>query len=139
MDEEEQKSQARPVIFDTDILIHHFRGNLRATEFVRSVPYRCRKVPIIVWMELLQGARSKKDLRIIEKFIGANFSEVLPLTEIIGLRALRLLELHARSSGLRVMEALIAATALIHGYRLATANERDYRSISGLDLLRSRI
>jgi hypothetical protein len=56
--------------------------------------------------------------------------------ESICRRALDLLALHAASHGLRVLDALIAATALEAGARLATANVRHYRAIARLGIMR---
>jgi hypothetical protein len=57
-------------------------------------------------------------------------------TESICRRAIDLLALHAASHGLRVVDALIAATALEAGARLATANVRHYRTIADLGVIR---
>ncbi len=48
------------------------------------------------------------------------------LSAIAG-QALRLMERHALPHGLRVADALIAATALVRGFELTAANERHYR------------
>jgi predicted nucleic acid-binding protein len=58
--------------------------------------------------------------------------------EEISRRAIRLLELHALRAGLRVVDALIAATALEAGAALATANVRHYRAITGLSVVSFR-
>jgi predicted nucleic acid-binding protein len=50
-------------------------------------------------------------------------------------RAMQLLEAHAARDGLRVIDALIAATALQCDATLATANVRHYRAIPRLGVL----
>jgi predicted nucleic acid-binding protein len=88
----------------------------------------------VAYIELLQGAHDQRELNAIRRDIHRNFSEVIPLNESITHQAIRLTERHALTEGLRVADALIAATALVHGLYLATANERHYRSIRGLKL-----
>lgn len=54
----------------------------------------------------------------------------LPLTDDIVERAVKLRQIKSMSLG----DAIIAATALEHGYELWTANEEDFISIEGLRL-----
>lgn len=122
------------VVFDTDILVHYLRGERRAADFVRSVPYPLRKISAVAYMELVQGAANKQELNMIRRDIHRNFSELLAVEEAISHQAVRLLERHALPHGLRMADALIAATALVHDLLLATANERRYRPIKGLKL-----
>lgn len=135
MVKEEQKHKIQPVIFDTDIIIFHFKGSSKAAEFIQSIPYQHRRLPVIVWMELIQGARNKAELRIIEKFIDSNFSDIIPITEIISMKAFYLLEFYALSHGLRVIDAFIASSALVQDCFLATMNKKHYQFIKGLNLL----
>lgn len=122
------------VIFDTDILIYYLRGEQRAAEFLRRIPYLQRKISIVAYTELLQGAADRRELSTIRRDIHRNFSEIVALDEAISRQAVRLIERHALPHGLRVADALIAATALVRGFRLATANERHYRPIRELKL-----
>ncbi|HMV51087.1 MAG TPA: PIN domain-containing protein [Blastocatellia bacterium] len=50
-------------------------------------------------------------------------------------RAIQLLKLYRLSHGLLIPDALIAATALEHNELLISKNQRDFRFISGLQLL----
>jgi len=56
------------------------------------------------------------------------------LSESIGQRAAALIERHALSDGLQLADALIAATAIEYGEKLATGNARHFRSIRNLEL-----
>ena len=127
-------SPPSPVIFDSDVLIHYLRGRPSAVEFLREVPFPRRKLPAVAYMELLQGAVDRRELNAIRRDLRRNFSEIVLLDEAIAGQALRLMERHALPHGLRVADALIAATALVRGFELATANERHYRPIRGLRL-----
>lgn len=122
------------VLFDSDILIERFRGNEHAELFVRSCPLISRKIPAIAYMELLQGAANDGELRTVRQYLQKNFLDIVPVTERVTYQAIRLVERHTLTEGLRLADALIAATALVHGCYLATANERHYRFIKGLKL-----
>ena len=63
---------------------------------------------------------------------------ILPVTEAIGQRATTYIEEHALVRGMRVADALIAATAVEWGRTLATANARHYAFVPGIALQRYR-
>ena len=59
----------------------------------------------------------------------------LPLTENTGHRAVVYMEEYGLSSGLRVADALIAATAAENNLTLCSGDKSHYRAIAELDLL----
>jgi predicted nucleic acid-binding protein len=126
------------VIVDTDILIWYFRGDEAAHRFLTRVPFPERTVSALTVMELLQGCRDQRETRDTAVFVSENLAAVIHPDETISRRALQLLELYARRAGLRVVDALIAATALEHSVALATANVRHYRAITGLSVVAFR-
>jgi predicted nucleic acid-binding protein len=85
-------------------------------------------------MELVQGARSLVEVREIRRFLRDNTFRILPLDEAMSHLAASLMEAHALRSGLRVADALIAATARETGEVLVTGNIRHFRRIAGLRL-----
>ena len=66
------------MIFDTDVLIWFFRGDSAAAELIGSRSDRA--VSIISWMELVQGARSAEETKIIRRFLRDNDFRVIPVT-----------------------------------------------------------
>ena len=126
------------MIVDTDILIWYFRGDEAARRFLARMPFPDRVVSALTVMELLQGCRDQREARDVGVFVSENLASVIHPDEAISRRASRLLELHARRAGLRVVDALIAATALEAGTALATANVRHYRPIDGLSVVSFR-
>lgn len=83
-------------------------------------------------MELLQGARSKAEMKTIRAAFRQTGFVVYPLTEAISARAVALIEDHALLSGLQVCDALIAATAMEQGEELLTGNDKHFRAIAKL-------
>jgi predicted nucleic acid-binding protein len=126
------------VIIDTDILIWYFRGDEAARRFLTRVPFPERAVSALTVMELVQGCHDRRETQDTADFVSENLAAVLHPNEVISRLALRLLELHALGAGLRVVDALIAATALDARVALATANVRHYRVIGGLSLVTFR-
>ena len=120
------------MIFDTDVLIWFFRGNAAAAEFLEK--QTDREVSIVSIMELHQGSRSRDESRVIRRFFQDNAFRIIPINEAISHLAATLIEDHARSHGLQVADALIAATARETASILATGNVRHFRSIPGLQL-----
>jgi predicted nucleic acid-binding protein len=120
------------VIFDSDVLVWFSRCDADAVALVNSAPDRA--VSIVTVMEVLQGVRSKAEMRTTKQFfLQLNF-RILPLSESIGHIAASLIEEHALSCGLRIQDALIAATAREAGETLATGNVRHFRVIANLDV-----
>ena len=64
--------------------------------------------------------------------LNARSTHIMPLSEAISERAMRLIDRHAMGDGLQLGDALIAATALEHGLSLLTANLKHFRSVEGL-------
>lgn len=121
------------MLFDTDVLIWILRGSLRAAACIEKSEDRA--VAVLTLMELLQGARDKRDVQLIRDFLGEFGFRTVPLTENIGHRAVIYMEQHGLRSGLRMADALIAATAVENGLPLVTGNARHYRMIAGLDVV----
>jgi predicted nucleic acid-binding protein len=120
------------VIFDSDVLISFLRGDPGAGELVDSASERA--VSIVTLMEVQQGARSKLEMKTTRELFQKRSFRILPLNESIGHIAAGLIEEHATSHGLRIVDALIAATAREAGETLATGNFRHFRAIANLDV-----
>jgi hypothetical protein len=84
-------------------------------------------------MELLVGCRNKVELRKTERFL-CRF-QVIKLNEQITDIAIDLLRPCRLSHGLKIPDALIAATAIMLGQPFLSKNQRDYLFIQGLQLL----
>jgi hypothetical protein len=120
------------VLFDTDVLIWLFRGNRAAARLVDAEP--ARRASVVTYMELLQGARDRREARAIKSLLGESAFEVLPLTENIGHRAAIYMEEYGLSAGLHLPDALIAATAVECRESLCSADRTHYKAIKDLEL-----
>jgi predicted nucleic acid-binding protein len=136
MAEQSSPPSLHKVIFDTDVLVWYLRGFDKAHRFIENVPHERRALSSLTFMELLQGCRNQQEGRQVKAFISENISLVIHPDEIISRRAIALLEHHAFSHGLRVVDAVIAASALETASSLATANVKHYRVVAPLNLIR---
>ena len=124
------------MLFDTDVLIWVLRGNAKAARAVNQAAHRA--ISIVASMELLQGARIKAEIRTIKSFLGDLGFATLPLTENIGHRALVYMEEYGLSGSLSMADAMIAATAIEANQSLVTGNDKHYKLIKELELVRFR-
>lgn len=127
-----KKTTLQPVIFDTDVLIWYFRGYPAAQALIQSLEQNRRWISSLSLMELLQGCRNKEESLNVQAFVAENISRILHPRTSISEQAIHLISEYALSHGLRVIDALIASTALLHRATLATGNKRHFAFIPGL-------
>lgn len=125
------------MLIDTDIIIWNMRGYLKAAEWISSQKKIC--ISSVTLMELVQGMRNKKELEALDKTTGLWSTKVIPLNESICKITLKLLRNYSLSHGLRMADAMIAATAIRHKLKLATANTKHYKGIAELEVVPFRI
>ena len=117
-------------LVDTDILIDISKGNNKAIKFLSSLTEI--KISAISAMELIVGARNKKEITAIEDFLSSY--ERLHINEEISVKALELIKQHSLSEGLSIPDAFIGATALNKDLILTTKNLRHFRVIKTVKL-----
>jgi predicted nucleic acid-binding protein len=83
-------------------------------------------------MELIVGARDKRELTTIDSFLA--MYQVVPLSESIAAGAYRLLKTYAKMHRLHLFDSLIAATAIEKALTLVTLNRKRYQMIDGVVL-----
>jgi len=121
-------------LIDTDVLIDISRGNADAADFVDGLSGEVF-IGRVSAMELIIGARNRRDQQVIEKFI--SLFDVKELSESIGREAYRELKEYSKSHGLTLADALIAATAKDQDLELVSKNEKHFRPIKGLKFLKA--
>jgi hypothetical protein len=124
------------VLFDTDVLIWLFRGNSQSAEVVEAELER--QISIITYMELIQGAKNKQEARTIRSFLKEYGFELLALTENIGHRAAIYIDEYSLVSGLRMADALVAATALENRTALCSGDYGHYKALKDIEIIRFR-
>ncbi len=120
-----------PFLIDSNVLIDVSRGSAAAIQYVDGLvePWVVSRATAL---ELIVGARDKRDLAVIDGFL--SLYSVVPLSDSIGTRAYGLLKAYAKSHGLHVFDSLIAATAIEYDLTLVTLNRKHYQMIDGLKL-----
>jgi toxin FitB len=106
------------VLVDTDVFIDHLRGAVALRPGRHRLHYS-----VVTRAELFAGSSATD----IATQLLAPFREI-PIDRAIVERAGRI----RRECGVRLPDALIAATALEHGLGLATRNTRDFAPVRGL-------
>jgi len=118
------------MLFDTDVFIWIQRGNKTAAAMVDREEERL--LSVLTYMELLQGAKDRREHEQVVAFLRDFGFRTLPLTENIGHRAAIYVEEYALAHGLRASDAIVAATATEHGVVLCSSNIKHFRPIKEL-------
>jgi predicted nucleic acid-binding protein len=120
------------MLIDTDVLIWYLRGNLNAQNIIaNNIPF---KISVITYMELLQGMKSKNELKILQKCLKRWAVEIIQINETISTRAMFLVEDYFLSHSLELSDAIIVAASLERQETLLTANDRHYKFIPNIQV-----
>lgn len=122
------------ILLDTNLLIEILKGNASICEQAGSLEGPLALSSISA-MELFYGALDKAELLKLNRFVDQ--FQNLHITEAISVRATLLVKTYAKSHGLDIPDALIAATALDFDAHFWTLNLKDFRFIPGLELVAS--
>jgi len=120
------------MLYDTDVLIWLFRGSAKAARVIEQD--KDRRVSVVTYMELIQGARDVREAKTVKAFLADLGFQMEPLTENIGHRASIYMEEYGLRAGLRMADALIGATAVENRAILCTANQKHYRPVVEIDI-----
>jgi predicted nucleic acid-binding protein len=111
------------MLLDTCIVIDLLRRNKAAAAFLKTMA-EPPSLSVISLTELIAGAKSRKEERVIEKVVAT--LRVLPVTEEVGRRAGEWVKHYGASHSVDIPDALIAATAEHHRLPLATLNLKHF-------------
>ena len=120
------------MLIDSDVLIWYLRGEKKAVALIDHLAHF--ELSAVSYMEILHGLRNKNELRAWKEYIKARGVQVLLIDHDITTKAIYWTEEYGLSHGLRLADALIAATADVYGKELLTGNASDYRFIQGLTI-----
>jgi len=118
------------ILVDTNIFIEYYKNNSVICKTLENIDLRKTVVSDVVCAELYFGARNRQELADIvsdmEKLT------VLTISPKISRLAVDLVKQYCLSHKLKLPDALIAATALIHNIELFTLNRKDFAYIPNL-------
>jgi len=120
-------------LVDTCIFVDHFRGRKDATSFLSS-NRRMIVVSLIVVGELVQEAKDKRELNKIIRFLDK--FEKVGLDANVSRRGIDLLVRFYLSNGIKLLDALIVATALEKQIILVTDNVKHFEFVKGLKVVK---
>ena len=123
------KIEVMNYLLDTNFVINYFKGIFSddAAKFTDSVINDLTYVSVITRMELLSSQSLKpKDEEVIKEFIFD--STVFSLEENIITKTILL----RRTNKIKLPDAIIAATAIVHNLQLITHNLKDFKNIPEL-------
>jgi len=110
---------------DTCILIDILKGKFK-------LDTKNKVINSIVEMELLQGVRDKRELKIVQNFLNS-FQRVEINQDILNY-AKDLIETYSLSHNLKLADAIIGSTAIVYNIPLLTHNTKDFRFLPYLEL-----
>lgn len=119
-------------LIDTNILIELFKGNAEVLHELEAIAPQNIALSAVTAMELYCGALNKLEMQRIKKNL-ASF-QLQHVTQNISERSIELITRYAKSHGLQIPDAIIAATAMELSTPLFTFNTKDFRFIDGLQL-----
>lgn len=119
------------IFLDSCIVIDYINGKLTIDESLKES--YC--INSIVDMEVCVGARDKRELNTINKKI-SNFVSVGIDQDILDLASL-LINHYALSYNMAIYDAIIAATCMTYNLPLCTHNQKDFRYLDELTVLKS--
>jgi len=103
-----------------------------ATGSLRRIGFQNIALSAITLMELYFGALNKRELAKIKSRLQK--LEIINLDQKITETAINMIERYAKSHGLHIPDALIAATAICRGMQLLTYNVKDFKFVEGIRL-----
>ena len=125
------------ILCDTDIFIEAFKNNTLATGSLRRIGFQNIALSAITLMELYFGALNKRELVRIKSRLQK--LEIINLDQEITVAAIKMVERYAKSHGLHIPDALIAAIAICRGMQLLTYNVKDFKFVEGIRLYSEKI
>ena len=124
-------------LLDTDTIIYALKGEPEVVEHFREKAEQPKALSVITHGELLYGAmksgRRQQNLAKIRRV--AELFPVVPVSQSV-METFASLKAELETKGKRVddFDLVIAATAILLGYRLVTNNERHFRGIPALEI-----
>ena len=120
------------ILCDTNVIIEALKNNPVVIAAMEKIGLERIAVSVVTVMELYYGALHKAELRKIKRHLSS--IRILQIDEAISVAATELIERYAKSHGLQIPDALIAATSINRDLQLYTGNMKDFIYIEKISL-----
>ena len=120
------------ILCDTNVLIEFYKNNSEVVGELRSIGQAQLAISVVTCAELYFGALNRTKLHRIQQHLSSVHQ--LDIDVATSARFVQLMASYSLSHKLAIPDALIAATAIVHGLDLYTLNQRDFQFISDLQL-----
>ncbi|MFA5205192.1 MAG: type II toxin-antitoxin system VapC family toxin [Lentisphaeria bacterium] len=120
---------AHPVLADTDVMVDFLRGHPQAVTLIQAQSDRIILSSIVV-AELYAGVRGDAELSTLDSLV--NLFRVISVSPEIARRAGLYKRDYARSHGIGLADAILAATVQAENAELCTLNVKHYPMVKGL-------
>lgn len=124
------------MLVDTDVLIWYMRGNEKAKRTMTNLD--SFSISVVTYIELVHGLRNKEELNTLRNSLKGWRANTIYVNEEISAKAMFLVEEFYLSHSLQLADALVGATAVMHGIPLLTANTKHYAVIKNIILKKFR-
>ncbi len=118
-----------PILCDTDVLVDFFRGHGKAEAFIKANSTRIILSSIVI-AELYAGVKGDDEQEALENFI--SLFPVVPISAEIAKAGGLYKRDYAKSHGVGLADAIIAASAEAEHAKLNTLNTKHYPMLKGL-------
>ena len=122
----------KQILCDANIWIDFYKDDPGIIGNLKAIGQDNLAINTVILAELIQGARNKKEANKI--LADARSINMYKIDTQISDICIDLLCSYSLSHGLRVADAIIAATALYHNIELYTLNIKDFKFIKNLNL-----
>jgi predicted nucleic acid-binding protein len=117
------------MLLDTNVVVDLLRADQGALAFALSLQ-RAPRISVVTITELRAGQRCRREKAPIDRYI--DVFDPIEVSTPIAEKAGEFRRIFGRSHGVDRIDAIIAATADIHGLPLATLNPKHFPMFSGL-------
>lgn len=124
------------MLIDTDVLIWYMRGNKKAFNTIENADEFY--ISVVNYIELIQGLRNKSEFIELRKAFKQWHVKIIYISEEISAKAMFYIENHYLSHSLTLADSLIGATAAVNGLSLLTGNDKHYKQINELKIIKFR-
>jgi predicted nucleic acid-binding protein len=118
-----------PLLIDTDVMVDFLRGNPKAVALLTEHSPRILLSAIVV-AELYAGVRGEEELQILDSLV--SLFRIIPVSPELARDGGLLKNEYAKSHGVGLADAIIAASAKAEQAELKTLNTKHYPMFKGL-------